>query len=412
MGFAVIWAIASVGFFGYLIYDQKTRVAPNMNRYPPPVANKLRRALYFTEIKLEPVRALNEYKEALKVAIEMGLHPFSDEVVGIKIQVAGMLETAGLIKPSIDVLERTKKDSLQWIELSRKRAATEQINVAEEARKRKRALAEVAGQVTGAIHITDEDIVEIRKKIEEFAEFEERQRDRILKKVVGIQLKLGDLYASDYIQDDKKAEEAQVAAVELCLKELMRRQSLGLPVGIGESADSEAWLSLTEMGAAFVELASRYNEKGRYNLALPLYLRALDLIRLDEGDSPSCRQVDLLNGISTAMAGQAQMLQPPRSPEKQGPPGQETASREYFINAAKQWAQKSLDVASTIKPPVRDELCDTSCVAATYNLGELAELAGQRDEASRRYKEAESLAQAIGFDDGVSVAREALKRIR
>ena len=63
------------------------------------------------------------------------------------------------------------------------------------------------------------------------AEYEIRQRDKALKKVIGIQMKLGELYASDHIQEDKKAEEAQVAAVELCLKEMHRRQRLGLPVG-------------------------------------------------------------------------------------------------------------------------------------------------------------------------------------
>jgi hypothetical protein len=33
------------------------------------------------------------------------------------------------------------------------------------------------------------------------------------------------------LQDEKKAEAAQVAAVEICLKEMHRRQRLGLPVG-------------------------------------------------------------------------------------------------------------------------------------------------------------------------------------
>ena len=417
--------IASVALFIYQGYDELTRVSPYVNRFPPEVATQLRRALYFTEVTLDPARALEEYKLALKVAIEKGLHPYSDEVVGIKIQVAAMLEKAGLIKPSIDVLERTKKNSLEWIKMSREQASTAgPADYKEEARKRKKALAEAAvarGEAvtvpakTGDIMVTDEDVQDTRKRMEDFARYEERQRGVNLKRVVGIELKLAELYASDHIQEDKKAEECQIAAVELCLKELQRRQALGLPIGGGRWIDSEAWLTLTEMATALVELASGYIEKGSYGLALPLYLRALDFICQEEDGSPTCKQVELLNGVSTAMAGQAQMLP---SLAKAGERRQQqlsspaTPSRENIINAAKQWAQKALDVASTIKPPVRDEGCDSSCVAATYNLGELAMMANQRNEATKRYREAESLARATGFEDGVTRAQAALKRMR
>ena len=419
----IIWGVTSLSYLLYLGYAQRTRVAPTLHSYPPEVANILRRAVFFTEIRLDPSAALEEYRNALKVAIEMGLHPFSDEVVGIKIQVASMLEKAGLIGTSIEVLERTKNESLDWIEKSTKMAsAPPEVDYEELARKRKTALAEATAaakgeEVTlpkssdGTIEVTDEEVEYIRKRAKEFFKFEERQRDRMLKKVIGIQLKLGELYMNDHIQDDQKSEAALVAAVELCLKELHRRQTLGLPVGIHESADPEAWLNLTEMATAFVELGSVYNGRGKHTLALPLYLRALDFIREEEA-SPTCKQVELLNDISSAMAGQAQLLPVGKQQQKKKQQSEAIPSREDVIKAAKQWAQKALDVASTVKPPIRDEICDSSCVAATYNLGELAEMAGQQGEATKRYREAESLAHSIGFEEGIIMAQTALERMR
>ena len=74
---------------------------------------RFRTAVYFTEIDLNPPKALQAYKEAYcGIADQLGVHPFSDEVLGIKIQVAMMLEKAGLVKPAIDVLERTKSEIL------------------------------------------------------------------------------------------------------------------------------------------------------------------------------------------------------------------------------------------------------------------------------------------------------------
>lgn len=72
--------------------------------------------MYYTEVDLSPPKALQAYKEALRIGIEMGMHPFSDEVVGIKIQVAMMLERAGLAKAAVEVLERTKGEIMGFVE--------------------------------------------------------------------------------------------------------------------------------------------------------------------------------------------------------------------------------------------------------------------------------------------------------
>jgi tetratricopeptide (TPR) repeat protein len=404
---AIVSIVGGAITFAYISYVELTRVAPQYHKFPAPVADALRTAVYFTEIDLNPPKALQAYKEALRIAAELGVHPFSDEVLGIKIQVAMMLEKAGLVKPAIDVLERTKSETLVWIEKGRAMEGAQVAGTVDEVSKPAPAPASAPAKIAPEnVQINADVMQETEEDLKARAEYEIRQRDKALKKVIGIQMKLGELYASDHIQEDKKAEEAQVAAVELCLKEMHRRQRLGLPVGSsgsGSEADGEAWLNLTEIATALADLANTYIAKERFELAMPLYLRALDLIRTAEGDTPSCKQVVLLNDVATAMVGHAQL------PVKSQP--QQPVAVDQTVEAARQWAQKAIDVAAYIQPPVRDEECDVTCVVATYNLGELAELQKKPQVAKQRYIEAKSLADGIGYEEGSLMANEALERL-
>jgi len=47
----------------------------------------------------------------------------------------------------------------------------------------------------------------------------------------------------------------------------------------------------------------------------------------------------------------------------------------------------------------------------TYNLGEIAEMAGDTIEARRRYEEGQSLSKAMGFEEGLKQCGDALKRL-
>lgn len=397
---AVFSIVSGIAVFAYVSYVEVTRVQPQYHKFPPPVADQLRTAVYYTEIDLNPPKALKAYKEALRIAVEMGMHPFSDEVLGIKLQVAMMLEKSGLVKPAVEVLERTKAEALKWIEEGR---------MAESAQADKSKVGHVPVKANVSpenVQVHTDGLEDAEKQMKEMQEFEARQRDRALKKVVGMEMKLAELYASEYIQDEKKAEDAQVAAVELCLKEMHRRQSLGLPVGGGAAGegDGESWLNMTEIATALAELADTYTAKDRSELAMPLYLRALEMIRVAEGNSPSCKQVVLLNSVASAMVGQVQVPAKPRPQEKQ-------PSREQTIDAARQWAQKAIDVAARIQPPVRNDECDLTCVVATYNLGEIAELQNKPDVAQQRYAEAKSLAQGLGYEEGIVMTDKAMKRL-
>ncbi|KAJ5138452.1 Tetratricopeptide-like helical [Penicillium bovifimosum] len=397
MPLAIFSVVGGAFIFAYISYVEVTRVAPQYHKFPAPVADSLRTAVYYTEIDLNPAKAMKAYKEALRTAFEMGVHPYSDEILGIKLQVAMMLEKAGLVKPAIEVLERTKNETLAWID------EVTAGNAAAAAEKVKQAQAQAAP--TNVV-VDTEAVKQTEEDLKAMAEYENRQRDKALKKVVGIAMKLGELYASEHIQEDKKAEAAQVAAVEICLKEMHRRQRLGLPVGSsgsGEESNGEAWLNLTEIATALAELAATYTAKERYELAMPLYLRALDLIRAAEGTSITCKQVVLLNDVATALVGQVQR------PAKSQP--QQPVTQEQTVQAAQKWAEKAIEVASHIKPPIRDEECDITCVVATYNLGELAELQKKPEVAKKRYTEAKALADGISYEEGSLMAKEALNRL-
>jgi tetratricopeptide (TPR) repeat protein len=385
---AIISVAGATAIFAYISYVELTRVGPQYHKFPPPVAESLRTAVYYTEVDLNPAKALKAYKEALRKAVELGMHPFSDEMVGIHLQVSMMLEKAGLVKPAIQVLERTKTECLKWVE---------------EGRKKKDAQKPEAEAVTESIQIDDPDALAMYQKMKELDEYEDRQRDKVLKKVVGIHMKLAELYASDYIQDEKKAESYQEAAVELCLKELRRRQELGLPVGSASEDDSTAWLNLSEIATALTDLGQTYLKQEKNELAMPLLLRALDLLRTNEGSTPSCKQVTLLADVSTAITSELHKKTPSRG---------STAAPQQLIDSGNQWAQKALDVAAKLQPPIRDEECDMSCIAAMYNLGEIAHIQGKRKEAEQYWKEAKSLARGLGLEDNAAHVDEALAQLK
>jgi tetratricopeptide (TPR) repeat protein len=386
--------VGATAVLAYVAYIQVTRVNPQYHNFPPPVAKALRTAVYYTELDLNPSKALNSYKEALRIAAEQGMHPYSDEVFGIKLQIAVMLEKAGLVKPAIEVLEHTKREALAWIDEGRGR--------------RESPGRELPGQLKAStINDSGYDVLEAERKQRALREYEERQRDKTLKKVIGIDIKLAELYSSDYIQDEKKAEASQIAAVELCLKEMRRRQLLGLPVG-GGSSDDSIWLDLTEISSAFAELADTYTRQEKPELSLPLYMQALAMVKEDEGDAATCKQVVLLNNIAQAMVEQAKK---PARPSGAGSSAGPSLPSDQVIENARLWAQKALDVAASMQPSLKDESCDASCVVASVNLGYIAEIQNKFDEAEKRFLEAKRLAHKIDYKAGVERADIALGRL-
>ncbi len=204
------------------------------------MAKKLRRALYYTTIDVKPDIALKYYKQALELADEMGMDPFSDEILGVKLRVAAFMEHIHQYPKAIEILEIVHGDCLKWLDQ------------------------------LGDKHWND------------------GKRTAVLKKTVQISIKLGELYGNEYVLDKETAEERLVWGVETALKEQQRRQREGVKEGEGD------WLGPEELGGAFegeisgsnlqvgtdnalLALGHNYEENNQHYLASPLFLQALSL---------------------------------------------------------------------------------------------------------------------------------------
>ncbi len=177
-------------------YIYQTYIIREFQAYPEEMAVKLRRALYYTNIDLQPQNALKYYRQALELSEEMGMDPFSDEILGVKLQVAALMEKAQSPRKAIEVLSLIHADCQRWLEK----------------------LGDKPGN--------------------------EGKRTRVLEKCVRMSCRLGELCSSDAVGDIEAAEEHLVWAVTALLKELKRREVEGVREGEGP------WMNNEEIGGA------------------------------------------------------------------------------------------------------------------------------------------------------------------
>lgn len=180
----------------YINYIYQSYIIGDFKAYPEPVAAKLRRALYYQNIDLQPKNSVKYYRQALQIAAEMGMDPFSDEILGVKIKLSKLFEQIHMYQKAIDVLEIVRSDCLHWIE-------------------------EVGGKPGN-----------------------EGQRTKVLGKTIGVSVKLGEYYAHEQVDDQEAAEERLIWAVTALLKEQKRREQDGVKEGEGK------WMSNEEIGGA------------------------------------------------------------------------------------------------------------------------------------------------------------------
>jgi len=214
--------------------------------FPEEVATPLRKALYFDNHGNDPQRALRYYQDALREAAAVGMDPWSDEVVGLKIRVAAFLEKYGALELSAKILDSLRKSALEWVDKS------------------------------GDQHFSD------------------GRRTAILNKTVAIGVKLGELYSSPSVNQPELAEESLVSAVETMLQEKRRREIDGVKEGEGEWDSDEQ-----QAGASMEALAHHYEAANKHYLATPLFLQALTLC-----PPRSCHRVVLMNNVAMSLAEQ------------------------------------------------------------------------------------------------------------
>ena len=180
----------------YTTYLYTAYTVPINEKFPEPVANKLRRALYYTNVEPQPGKANQYYKQAVELCKQHGMHPYSDEVMGIRLTFVDMLEKTGDHDNAINALELMRADCLNWVE-------------------------RVAGDAAFVGH-----------------------RTRVLAKTVGMSIKLGELYACEYIKEPELAEKNLIQGIEMAFREQQRRDEEGVKEGEGP------WLSSSELGAS------------------------------------------------------------------------------------------------------------------------------------------------------------------
>jgi tetratricopeptide (TPR) repeat protein len=234
-----------VGFasVGYTTYYYMSYIVPMNHTFPEPVAKKLRRALHYSNIEVNPKKALAYYKQALEEAQIAGMNQFSDEILGIKITIAAMLENAGQHHLALDIYDALRAQCREWIDAH---ASSDDAYLAD--------------------------------------------RTRLLKQTIRMSVKIGELYAMPYIHEPELAERNLVEGVELSLRELQRRHDEGTRPGEGE------WFNASEIGASLEALADHYESQDQHALSAPLYLRALTL------NPPSCHAVVLMNNLASSIA--------------------------------------------------------------------------------------------------------------
>ncbi|KAF2737020.1 hypothetical protein EJ04DRAFT_574877 [Polyplosphaeria fusca] len=341
----------------YLPWYYKNVIVKPYHNYPEPVAKELRKAVYYSKQK-EMVDANKYFTRALAEASRCGMDQFSPEILGIKLGMSGAWQVAGRYPAAAEVLEIMRSDCWDWLD------------------------------ERGDAHQTDGN------------------RTRILKVIVELDVRLGELYVTPYVNEPENAEKVLVEAVETALNERNRRTKDGVKEGEGD------WMTDEELGGTLETLGHHYEQFDAHYLATPLFLQALALC-----PPTSCHSVVLMNNVSTCLA---QQKPPPTLPATLSKGSTSSANtfpayppppRAVLIDQARQWAQKAIDRAATITPQDRNDDCDSGCATATHNLGEFLEMEGRVNEARAKYQEAQSLARSVGFKEGVAQAKEALKRL-
>lgn len=358
---ALTLIVLGMGFWIYIPYLYHTYIIGAYHNYPEPVAKKLRRAIYYAKMDVDVAQAVKYFEQALEAAREQGMHPMSDEVMGIKFEIAGLMVRCDAYEEAIQALDLVVQQNLAWIEAHK-------------------------------------DEPELKK-----------MRTHVLYQTIKVQIRVADYYANPAIWDRDTAETRLVWAVETLVKERQRREREGV-----NEEEEGPWMTDDEVGATIEDLAQLYGGKGQHYLAVPLYLQALSV-----KPTTDCHSVILMSNVASSLAQQSpraaravQAYAQSRNIQSSSTPSGPVATKEQMVDNARLWAEKALALGRQIQPPQRTEECDVGCVVATHNLGEIAEMLGNKAAAVERYTEAVSLAKGIGYQEGLEMSSRRLRELK
>ncbi|KAG9030618.1 hypothetical protein FRB95_003761 [Tulasnella sp. JGI-2019a] len=161
-------------------------------------------------------------------------------------------------------------------------------------------------------------------------------------------------------------------------------------------------------------VAEYYRKRGRPDYAAPLYLHAISTLLPPDGSKSEGRFYEFGKQgpsvqdrciASTLMNNLASLLASPGLTN---------------LNQAKAWAEKARAIAQKATEELSNRTsdqdqkieCETALAVISFNLGMLNEMSKDSDSARRNYEEALERSQAIGMMEGVSEARNAIRRLK
>ncbi|KIO16749.1 hypothetical protein M407DRAFT_33591 [Tulasnella calospora MUT 4182] len=169
------------------------------------------------------------------------------------------------------------------------------------------------------------------------------------------------------------------------------------------------WVEGVDLTSTMERVADYYSRKGKVEYAVPLYVHAISTLLpppnattsglFSSTPSPSigdrCKAATLMNNLSSLFAS----MTPVNVPQ------------------ATSWAQKALEVAQKAegesKSASEERLeCQTVIAVVLFNLGMLNELSNEHGKAQSHYEHALEMSKAIGMNEGVTEAQEALRRLK
>ncbi|KAF4809706.1 hypothetical protein CGCSCA5_v011137 [Colletotrichum siamense] len=365
--------------------------ARQFTKYPPPIAKALRRALYYTNISPDANLAKKYYKQALELCNELQLDPFSDDVLGIRIQTAAWLEKIGNYQGAILVLNSVMDDCTKWVEWFEKSVAEGTVD-----KSGKPAAVRVLSEDQRPTVVEDEE--------EMVPENLWHKRTRLLAKAVGTSTKLGALYSDEHVLEPDNAQARLTWAVETALSEARRRHKEGV------KKEEGAWMSPEEIGGAMESLANHYETKSQFQLSVPLFFHALRLC------ADPCHRVTIMNNLAVAFAQHPTQASletisgAPSTSDVLFSPDMPT-DRAGLLEAAKNWARNAYSHAKDVKGDDRTEECDEACAVALTNMGDIAAMLGNKIDARKRFQQAIEMSKKIGFEPGVAQAEAGLQKL-
>lgn len=85
--------------------------------------------------------------------------------------------------------------------------------------------------------------------------------------------------------------------------------------------------------------------------------------------------------------------------------------RSEYLDAARRWATNAHQHAAEPEGEARTAECDEACAVSLCNLGDIAALSGDNDEARRRFKQCIAMSKKLGYAPGVAQAEAGLKQL-